>query len=297
MKIAITTPTGHIGRGIVESLLGKHELTLLCRDASKVADFTKRGAKAVTGNLEDADYVARATAGADLLFWLTPPKFDAPDFRAYQNKLGDNAAAAIRKNKLKRVVNLSSIGAQHASGVGPVAGLHSIEKKLNAAIKETGGSVCHLRPGFFYENFFFNLGSIKADGAIYMPVPGELKAIMISTGDIARAATQVITDNSWSGVQVRELAGPKDYSFHEAARIIGDAAGKPVKHVQVPPEAALQALTQMGASPNLAKDYVEMYAGFAKGLFVAEKPRDQKAAAPTKFEDFATQAIAPALRG
>ena len=41
MKIAITTPTGHIGSGLVQHLLDKggHELTLLCRDPEKVKQF------------------------------------------------------------------------------------------------------------------------------------------------------------------------------------------------------------------------------------------------------------------
>jgi uncharacterized protein YbjT (DUF2867 family) len=298
MRIAITTPTGHIGRGVVEALLEtEHDLVLLCRDASKVRDFTERGATAVVGQLEDAEYVSRATKGVDALFWLTPPKFDAPDFRAYQNKLGDIAAGAVRKNKIKRVVHLSSYGAQHAQGVGPIGGLHDIENKLNAAAKEVGGTVTHLRPAAFFENFFMALGSIRADGAIYMPVPGDIKIAMIATRDIAPVAAQALTDKAWDKVKVQELLGPRDLSHNEVAKIIGDAAGKPVKHVTVPAEAALAAFKGMGASESVAKTYVEMYGAIPKGLLAPEKPRDKKSTTPTRFEDFAKQALAPALKG
>jgi uncharacterized protein YbjT (DUF2867 family) len=297
MKIAITTPTGHIGRGVVEALIGTgHELVLLCRDPAKVKDYTERGATAVAGSLEDAAYVARATAGVDALFWLTPPKFDAPDFRAYQRKLGDNVAAAVRKNKIRRVVHLSSFGAQHASGTGPIAGLHETEQKLNAAAKEVGGTVTHLRPASFFENFFMALGSIKSDGAIYMPVPGDARMAMIATRDISPVAAKALTDKAWEKVKVQELLGPREYSHDEVARIIGDAVGKPVKHVPVPPEAAQQAIQGMGASENVAKTYVEMYQAIPKGLIVPEKPRDKSSTTPTRLEDFARQALGPALQ-
>lgn len=299
MKIAITTPTGNIGSGLVEHLLkqGGHELTLLCRDPAKVKDFTSRGAKAEAGNLEDADYVRRATEGAEVLFWLSPPKLDAEDFRAYQNRLGDIAADAVRKNHIKRVVHLSSFGAQHADGTGPIAGLHDIEHKLNAAAKEVGGNVTHLRPASFYENLFMSVPTIKSEGAMYMPIPGDLAFPMIATRDISAAAAEVISDESWSGINVRELLGPKDYSINDAAKIIGQVAGKPVKHVRVPYDAAKGAMQQMGLSENVAGKYVEMYQGLENGKVAPEAPRNEKSNTPTTLEDFAKAAIAPALKG
>lgn len=298
MKIAITTPTGHIGSGLVEQLLqqGGHELTLLCRDPGKVKAFTDRGAKAVPGSLEDADYARNATEGVDVLFWLTPPKFDAADLRAYQNHLGDIAADAVRKNSIRRVVHLSSLGAHHADGTGPIAGLHDIENKLNAAAKDIGGSVTHLRPASFYENLFMSLPTIQLDGAVYMPIPGDLAFPMIATRDISAVAADVIADESWNGVNVRELLGPRDYSINDAARIIGDAAGKEVKHVQVPYEAAKGAMLQMGLGESVVDKYVEMYQGLENGKVVAEFPRDDKATTPTTLEEFAKTAIAPALK-
>jgi uncharacterized protein YbjT (DUF2867 family) len=299
MKIAITAPTGHIGSRLVENLLNKggHELTLLCRHPEKVKQFTDKGAKAVQGDLSDGEYVVRATEGADLLFWLTPPKFDEPDFRAYQNRMGDIAAEAVRKNHIQRVVHLSSIGAQHADGTGPIAGLHDIELKLNAAAEDVSGSVTHLRPASFYENYFMSLDGIKSQGAVYMPVPGDARMAMIATRDIGDAAAEVVTDESWSGVNVRDLLGPKDYSFDEVAKIIGDAAGKEIKHVQVPGEAMLQAMQQMGVNENTARVYLEMYEAVPKGLLTPASARDDRSTTSTTFEEFAKQAIVPALQG
>jgi len=112
MKVAIVTPTGNTGSKLAPRLLdGGAELILLCRDPKKVSALTARGAKAEVGDLKDAGYVARATERADALYWVTPPDFSVPDLHAFQAGLGRNAADAVRKNGIKRVVHLSSIGA------------------------------------------------------------------------------------------------------------------------------------------------------------------------------------------
>ncbi|MCB9931790.1 MAG: NmrA family NAD(P)-binding protein [Planctomycetes bacterium] len=298
MKIAVTTPTGNIGSWLVDNLLheGGHDLVLLCRDPSRVRRFLERGAEVRKGDLNDPEYVVDATCGVDLLFWLTPPRFDAEDFVAFQRKLGDIAATAVRANRIPRVVNLSSIGAQHPAGHGPIAGLHAIEQKLNDAVREVGGSICHLRPAAFYENFFAALPGIRTDGAIYMPVPGDARVALIGTRDIAEAAARVVTDISWQGIRVIELLGPETLSHDEIARIIGEALGRKVRHVQVPAEDAVRALQQFGASENTARTFVEMYEAIPRGLLEPEFPREQAIVTPTTLEEFARAAIAPAAQ-
>jgi uncharacterized protein YbjT (DUF2867 family) len=299
MKIAITTPTGKVGSKVTQLLLdrGGHELTLIARDPAKVAQFTARGAKAISANLEDAAQLTAAFKGAEVAFLVSPPKMDAPDFQAFQNKVGDNFVAALRANGIKRVVFLSSYGAQHKDGTGPIAGLHDIEKKLNAAMKESGGSVTHLRPAFFQENWFMYVPTIKEQGAAYGPIKPETRAPMIATSDIARVAADVIQDTTWSGVQVRELLGPRDYSFAEAAKIIGEAAGKPVNFVQVPADQARQAMAGRGLGKSITDKYLEMYSGMESGRVGSETGRSAQSTTPTRLEDFARQALAPAIRG
>ena len=50
----------------------KLEIVLLARDREKLREFTERGARVETGNLDDGAFVARATEGVDALFWPTP---------------------------------------------------------------------------------------------------------------------------------------------------------------------------------------------------------------------------------
>jgi uncharacterized protein YbjT (DUF2867 family) len=299
MRIAITTPTGHIGSELTRNLLekGGHQVTLLCRDPGKVKQLTERGAKAVKCDLVQGSDVVTATANADAVFFLCPPNNSAPDLRAWQNKIGDNFAEAVRKNKIKRVVFLSSMGAQHADGTGPIAGLHDIEEKLNKACREINGNVTHLRASYFMENWLQNIESIRSQGAVYMPVKPEAKLPMIATTDIAKVAADVISDERWSGTSVRELRGPREYSHAESVKIISEAIGKPVQFQEVPGDQARQSLTGMGMSPSVAGSYVQMYEGVSKGLVRPETPSKPQDTTPTTLEQFARQQIAPAIKG
>lgn len=298
MKIAITAPTGNIASKAIPQLIDQgHKLTLLCRDASRVKAFTDRGAVAVTGDLEDASYVRKATEGADAVFLLSPPKFNSIDFRAYQNKIGDNFAAAIRANKPKRVVFLSSFGAQVADGTGPIAGLHDIETKLNAAAKDAGSAVTHLRPAAFFENWFMNVPTVRQHGTVFMPIKPDVKFPRVATQDIAEVAARTLADDKWAGINVHELLGPQDLSEAECCDIVSSVAERPVKFVPVTPEQAIQAMTGMGLSANVAGTYAEMYQAIEKGIVRAEKPRSADNTTPTTFAQFAKAAIAPAFKG
>lgn len=70
--------------------------------------------------------------GAAAAFAMIPPHSTVPDFRAYQNKVSENLAAAIKESNIRYVVHLSSVGAELGEKTGPVNGLHDSETRLNA---------------------------------------------------------------------------------------------------------------------------------------------------------------------
>ena len=292
MKVAIVTPTGNIGSKLAPRLLDAGaNLILLCRDAKKVSALTARGAKAEVGDLNDGDYVARATQGADALFWVTPPDFSTPDLYAFQAALGRNAAVAVKKNGIKRVVNLSSMGAQVQSGTGPIAGLHRVEALLN----ETGASVTHLRAAYFMENYLFSVDTIRAAGSVFLPVRGNTRTPMVATQDIAEVAARQLQDDSWTGTRVRGVHGPQDLTFDEAAGILSETLGRPVHHVSVSADQAREALLGMGASPEMAGKYVEMYQSFDNGTLNVAEPRTPETTTPTTLADFGRVVMKPLL--
>src|SRR3990172_928939 len=295
VKIAITTPTGNIGRELVQRLLdqGGHELILLARSPDKLKKEKAKGAKVVRADLGDTAAVKKATQGADALFFLCPPSFAVPNYRAYYGQLAKNGAAAVKANKIKHTVLLSSIGAHLSKGTGPILGLHDAEKIFSEVTK----GLTILRPGWFMENHLWHLDTIKSLSSIFMPLSGDVTMPMIATVDIAERAARLITRPAPSRPTIAPLHGPKDYSLDECAKIIGRVIGKEVRHVQVPPAKAKEAMIGMGATASVADTMLEMYAAFQAGTLKDEAKRSAETTTPTTFETFVKDVLAPALKG
>ena len=293
MRIAITTPTGNIGRELVRILQseGDHELVLLARDAAKLAAEAERGARVFEGSLSDPVYVTEATKEADVLFFLIPPGYGEPHYRKFQAGITDAGAQAVKANGIPHVVLLSSVGAQHAEGTGPIAGLHHAE----VAFAEAGTTLTALRPTYFMENYFANLESILSEGHVYLPLGGATPMNMIATRDIARVAADAVIETPEDN-RVLELLGPREYTFAEAAQLIGEGIGKPVQHIEVTPEQTREALVASGIGEDLAGLYLEMFAAFESGHVAPVSPRSDASTTPTHLETFAKEAMGPMLQ-
>jgi uncharacterized protein YbjT (DUF2867 family) len=290
MKIAVTTPTGNIGRRLTPKLLGEGaDVVLLTRSPEKVKDFVDRGARVESGDLSDGAFVQRATAGTDTLFWLTPPSYETDDLRAFQKELGGVAAAAVRANGIPRVVYLSSVGAQLDAGTGPILGLRYGEKMLN----DTPAQLTHLRPTYFMENYLHSLDTIKEAGSVFLPIRGSVRMPMIATQDIAEAAAKRILDPEWGAKEtVMTLLGPEDVTFDEAARILSEGLGKTVKHITVTPEQAREAMAQTGLKAKTVDLFLEMYDWMDQRMDAGE-PRTPETTTPTTLASFTREVLKP----
>ncbi len=290
MRIAVTTPTGNIGKVVTNYLLDAGaQVTLLVRNPEKVKEFADRGATVFQGLQDDKDFVTRATQGVDALFWLTPPDYLSTDFRKHYNRIGQAGAAAIRANRIPRVVHLSGAGAHIASGTGPGTGLHDAEHLLDQVVTHC----THLRPFYFFENYFWQLESIKGHGRVFLPVSGSTRIAMVATRDIALVAALRLLDHTWTGRTVQGLHGPADVSFDEAAIAIGRGLDRPVVHVRVPEEQARQALRAGGLSEYVAEMVLELYRAIESGRLRPAEPRTAETTTPTTLEQFSRAVLKP----
>ncbi len=290
MKIVVTTPTGQIGKRVVERLLeAEVELVVLARDPAKLAAEVRARAEVRQGTLEDAAFVAGATAGADALFLLVPPHYTAREWGEWQLTVGRNAAEAVRANGIRRVVLLSSAGA-HRHDLSAISRLGDIERLLQAAAPD----VAALRAGFFMENLLQSLPTIQQQGAIFQPIGPDVAVPFVATRDLGDEAARVLADPSWSGHVTRLVLGPEEVTLPAAAGIVGDAVGRPVAFVPIPPEAMREALLGMGASESVATGYAQMMRGLSDSRFELE-PRDAITRGPTTVAEWVRTALAPAL--
>jgi uncharacterized protein YbjT (DUF2867 family) len=182
------------------------------------------------------------------------------------------------------VVNLSSLGAHRADKLGPINGLYDNEQRLN---KIAGIHVVHLRPAYFMENHFGDLGIIKQAGVNGGAMKADLPIPQIATSDIARVAAQYLARLDFAGQVVHELLGPCDLTMQEATVILGRAIGKPdLKYVQFSYEDTGKALLGMGFSKDVARLFVEMITGFNEGLAKPTQARSSQTTTPTTYEEF-----------
>ncbi len=290
--IVVTAATGNIGSKLSGLLLAKgKKIRVVGRDASKLETFKKKGAEAAVGNVEDQGFVEKAFAGAGAVFTLVPPNYGTPQFRAYQNKVGDIYAKALENSGATHVVNLSSVGAHLPEKVGPIKGLYDIEQKLN----QLKANVIHLRPTFFMENTLMNIGLIKQMGINGTPMKASLKVSMIATADIAKAAAERLTNLNWTGKSVLELFGQRDLTMAEVTGIIGKAINKSdLKYVEFPYADAEKALLGMGMSADAAKNMVEMYQAFNDGIVKPTQSRNAETTTETSIEKFVETVFAKA---
>ena len=115
---------------------------------------------------------------------------------------------------------------------------------------------------------------------------------MIATADIAKAAADRILDATWTGRSVIEIVGPEELTFEGAARTLGAAVGKELKHVTTTPEQTREAMIGMGLSANVADTMLEMYGAFTDGTVAPEGGPQQT---ETTLKTFAEKVFRPAM--
>jgi uncharacterized protein YbjT (DUF2867 family) len=276
---------GNVTSRVAHALLQQGQpVRVVGRRAEALAPLQQLGAQLAVGDAQDAAFLARAFDGASAAYLMIPPDYGAPDMRRSQALFGEAVAAAVagavRAGGLRRVVNLSSVGADRPAGTGPIAGLHDQEQRLNAL---PGLGLLHLRPGYFMENHLHMAGAVAAL-CVYPSLESPDVAVpMIATADIAAVVVRELLQPAATGVL--HLHAPRHYTFREAAAILGRAIGRPdLAYVQVEPAQGMTAMQQLGFSANAAACMAEMAAWLSAGPHPLSGPVE---ATPTTLEDFA----------
>jgi uncharacterized protein YbjT (DUF2867 family) len=283
--------SGNTGSIIATSLLLKaKKVRVVGRDAGRLQRFVDKGAEALTADWSDVAALTKAFSGAHAAYLMLPPAKSRED----QEQESTAIAQAVKESGLRYAVNLSSYGAQVPEGTGPVAGLHSLEQKLNAI---SGLNVLHLRAAYFMENNLKAIGMIHGMGLLGNALLPDVKLPMIATRDVGDYAAQRLLHLDFSGKQTRELLGERDLSMTEATAVIARGIGKPdLRYKPFPYDQVQQALTQMGIPPKGAAMYIEMYKAINTGVLTPLEPRSPDNTTPTSFENFVQDVFAAAYQ-
>jgi len=282
MKIIITGSLGNISKPLTEELVQKgHSVTVISSNRERQKDIKALGATAAIGSLEDVDFLTKSFTGADAVYCMMPFNFKDPDLIAWFKKISNNYARSIQKAGIKRAIVLSGWAA------GVINSYKDIENIFNEL---SDASVTHIRPGYFYSNFFDSIAVIKEKDLIAATFGVEDRIVFSAPADIADAIVDEITRPDHSN-KVRYVVSD-EMTCNEAAKIIGTAIGKPdLKWVTITDKEMQRGLEMHGLSPKLASDIVEMQAPIHKGLMPQEfsRHKSEVVTGKVKLTDFAKE--------
>jgi uncharacterized protein YbjT (DUF2867 family) len=289
--IVITTPTGTIGRQVLEKLLDSGQtIRVIARDPSRLPAHARERMEVVQGSHSDREVVDRAFVGADSVFWVVPPDFHANNVETRYLEFIRPACEAFISRGVKRVVAVSALG----RGWPKPAGLVSASVAMDDLIASTGVAFRALTMPSFMDNFLRQVEPIKNQGMFFSPMSGDLKTPTCATRDIAAVAVKLLLDSSWSGSGSVPVLGPEDLSCNEMAQILSEVLERPVRFQQIPFEAFKARLIESGASESMATAMVEMMVAKNEGLDNME-PRTAESTTPTSFRQWCEEILKPAV--
>ncbi|MFR0692435.1 NAD(P)H-binding protein [Enterobacterales bacterium AE_CKDN230030158-1A_HGKHYDSX7] len=285
--ISVMGATGRTGSRICQTLLEAGiPVRALGRNAERLAPLAAAGAQIAVGEPDDAAFLSEAFRGAEAVYTLLAYGPDTEDYRHQQAAQGEAILAALRASGVRRVVFLSSVGAEVPSGTGPIISMHDQEQRLRELPPEV--NVLMLRAGALFENLYGALEIVRAYGCYSDAVAPDVPVPMVATQDVADAASRALLDRDWRGRLTREVLGQRDISYAQATRLLGVAIGQPdLPYVPVPAQELASALREAGYSASVAACYGELGEAISSGRVRAQGPRSPENTMTTPFEDFA----------
>jgi uncharacterized protein YbjT (DUF2867 family) len=236
-RVLVTGATGKIGGAVAAQLLEKGVPTraLVHRDDGRSARLRAKGAEVVIADIFDIQQVAAAVDGVDRLFFNPP----------WHPHTLDSAVAfavAARRSGVEAVVALGQwlASPEHPSLMTRHAWLID---KLFELLPDTAHVA--VDPGYFADAYL-NLVPMAAQLGV-LPVPtGAGRNAPPSNEDIARVAVGALLDPNRHDGRSYRPTGPTLLSGAEIADAIGEALGRRVRHIDIPPRMFMKALRVNG---------------------------------------------------
>jgi uncharacterized protein YbjT (DUF2867 family) len=294
--IVITTPTGDIGHQVLDNILktaaeGEH-IRVIIRDPANLPVHTRDRVEVVQGSHSDHDVVTQVFAGADSVFWLTPPDPHADSVTAAYVDFTRPACEAFKTQSVKRVVIITALGRGTPGDAN--AGHVTASLAMEDLIASTGVSYRALTMPSFMDNLLNQVEAIKTQGKFFSPISAGRKIPMVATRDIAVVAATLLLDDSWSGQEDVPVLGPEDLSNNDMAQIISEVLAKPTTFQQIPGAAYKARFTGFGMSDAMAQAMLDMAVAKDNGLDNAVI-RTAKSSTPTTFRQWCEEVLKPAV--
>jgi NAD(P)H dehydrogenase (quinone) len=226
---AITGVTGKVGGAVARSLLAQgHKVRAVVRDAEKGRSWSAQGCDIAIASVEDAAGLSKAFDGTEGVFLMTPPNFDPEPGFPQTHKAAAAIRHAIETARPGKIVFLSTVGAHVAE-----PNLLNNSKLTEEMLRTTSVPVALLRAAWFMENAAWDVEAARKGVIPSFLQPPDHRIPMVAASDIARTAAELLNE-TWTGVRVIELEGPRRYSANDIAAGFSAVLESPVRAEAVP---------------------------------------------------------------
>lgn len=142
--------TGQTGSAVANTLLEKKLPVRVLLRSNKAADaWRAKGADVAFADVIDVGAMIKALDGAIAVYAMNPPVYHVADMFAVAKDIGAAYVEALTQSCVQKVVLLSSVGSQHATGTGNILTTYFLENIFGTLIIP----VTFLRAAGFMENW------------------------------------------------------------------------------------------------------------------------------------------------
>jgi uncharacterized protein YbjT (DUF2867 family) len=287
MAHIILGASGRVGSAAVDKLLERGAAVKgVVRKEEKAEGLRSRGADAAIADAHNLAALKVAMRDGETLFALTPETGQEENVLGDTNDILINYHAALAASGIRKIVGLSSMGAQHREGTGNLVMSYMLERAFDGL----GLTRIFIRPAYYFSNWLDYLESAEESGVLPTFFPVELKIPMVCPGDVGRFAAEVLL-NSDGDMTIYELSGPASHSSADVAKAFSEVLDKEIKAQQIPRNQWEQTLRSIGFSADGIRNFIEMTEAVIAGKSGPEGNGTVSAQADTTLREYLEKEI------
>ena len=247
--------SGQVGSAIVENLVSRNEpVKAVIRNPDKREDLKKfENISVDVADAYDLPALKKAFKDGTSVLLLTPDDPDSDDVMGDTRKMLDNYKEAIEGSSIKKIVGLSSMGAQLEKDSGSLKMSYMLEHHFG----DLSVQKIFVRPAYYYSNWMSSISVIQDEGILPTFFPIDLKMPMVSPLDVAKFLAELLSGNV-EGEPIFELEGPAWYNAREVANAFGKVLNRNVVPQHIPREDWWKTIKEFGFSDDVTKNFIEM---------------------------------------
>lgn len=255
MKITLVGSLNQINSLLIPKLIAAgHEINVATSTVKHTGAIEDAVATALVGDIQEEKFLLEAFQNTDVAYLMLPNFLEAADIFHQAEQQGASFRNALEQNNVKKIIALSSIGAEAGKEAGALYAYNLFEQQLRQ-IKDA--AIAFVRPAALYNNLTTHLTSIIQKQAIFSNLPADLKQYWTSPLDVATEIFSLVQKFP-AGHSVHYVASDS-FTGEQLAQALQVALRLPRLHyVAISDEQAKENLLANRMSPATTDAFIEM---------------------------------------